>query len=132
MTDIITREQAIACMAKGEKVETSCTHWETGPGWTQTRWEHFDPAYSHAKFRIPPEPRREAREWFGVTRIIHDGGINPLWKCFDDPIHVREVLPDEVVLRKMTERGWIDWIDKNAHNRLDLLRALGLIVEDGK
>lgn len=57
MTDnIIPKKDAIDRMRDGLPCETQCDK-----AWDRTFWRDFDDP--RATFRIPPEPRREAREW---------------------------------------------------------------------
>lgn len=120
--DIITRNEAIERMARGEKCETNLQgHWRA------TKWSDFDA--TSVLFRIPPKPRRLAREWWiwGGEAFTHN--------VHREAIHVREVLPGDVVLQRMTEQEWL-----NLHAQafgsacmpsalVDFARALGLIGE---
>lgn len=102
----ITRDEAIDRMRDGLPCETDFT---IHGNWKATTWGDFDNPC--AKFRIPPEPRREAREFWceegnraGELYIWKDR-INAEFHCNStgrQVIHVREVLSDEVCLRKMT------------------------------
>lgn len=141
----ITRAQAIERMAKGEPVETA--QWigivgQPAEQWAATKWSDFDKP-QFAQFRIPPEPRKEAREWWispspkGTTNYDYAFSAQ-----HSTATHVREVLPDEVCLRKMTENGVRDFVfDKNvvaarcstgADKCVAFARAIGLIREEDK
>lgn len=127
--DTITRSEAIDRMRSGLPCET----YMGVNDWRPTRWVNFE--HNDHKFRIPPEPRREAQEfWLIGTSDLpikvwgHEPSMiqpNEVWRK-----RVREVLPDEIVIERRTQREWINWLDKHAHNKLDVLRALGLIAED--
>lgn len=124
----LTREEAIDRMKAGLPCET-CSDRENMKGlWVTTVWAHFD--LPHV-FRKPPEPRRVAKE-YGIC----DDGYVIKWNP-DKPYgtHVREVLPGDVVLQRMTEQEWL-----NLHAQafgsacmpsalVDFARALGLIGE---
>ena len=130
---IICKKEAIDRMRDGLPCETCFPNYD----WEQTTFTHFD--MPKAMFRIPPEPRREAREfWIEARR----DGPDYAWgnRCTaPNAIHVREVLPDEVTLRKITENGVRDFVfDKNvvaarcstgADKCVAFARALDLIAE---
>lgn len=133
MTDnIITRDEAIDRMKAG----LSCETYRCGSkDWRQTEWGDFEG--NSAKFRRPPEPRSVAQEfWINAnTRLAwseqHMAG--------PDSIHVREVLPGDVTLQRMTvgqvAKDWhawrrdCGWTDDMRHHAVWLAsrRALGLI-----
>lgn len=102
----IPRSEAIARMAKGEPVET---REERGVEWNPTMWRDFE--LLHPEFRIPPEPRREAREWWLNAYEPHSTALTVFdsqkeadraaLKLRSEVIHVREVLPDEVTLQML-------------------------------
>lgn len=133
--NIITRSEAIDRKKAGLPCETSVPGWlrsDGHPRWASTKWRHFDA--DNAQFRIPPEPRREAQEfWLVGTSDLpikvwaHEPSMiqpNEVWRK-----RVREVLPGDVTLQRMTEAKWDKWIGCNAPTRLDVIRALGLIGE---
>lgn len=111
MTDtIITRDEAIERMRKGEPCET-----QNGQTyWVPTLWLDFENV--EHKFRIPPEPGKSAMEF-----AIWD--FNGMWRAaqirnrneLNGAIHVREVLPDEVVVRRMTEEEALVEFDRWAN-----------------
>jgi hypothetical protein len=109
--DIITKDEAIDRMKAGLPCETSHMSFDDGPGWTKTRWEHFDPPYSHVKFRKPPEPRRVARDFwllFGKAGFSAIYESAPTVMCEGEKaIHVREVLPGDVVVNKAERAGTV-------------------------
>lgn len=92
MTDqIITKDEAIDRMKAGLPCESNLA----GGPWIKTEWSDF--ANRLLKFRKPPEPRRVARVWNDVTSIhMVCGSISYM----ETPIHVREVLPGDVVLQR--------------------------------
>ena len=75
MTDrLIDRDHAIDRMRDGLPVETFYVSWQSEAGcdgWKPTRWVDFD-VTPEPEFRIPPEPRRKAREWRISQNEYHD------------------------------------------------------------
>lgn len=140
--EIIPRSEAIDRMRDGLPCET---FQRAHADWRATCWHDFE--YDRSEFRIPPEPRREAREWWIQQNQYHDvceetGKRTPWQTAFKTApkvdeiscIHVREVLPDEVIGQDVIERCiWavLDAGGDNAHYHADAIRrALGLIKED--
>ena len=96
MTDqIITKKDAIDRMRDGLPCET-CWPAQHPTMWMNTRWQDFEGVGT--TFRKPPEPRREART-FWVTA----NGLAITYQQWPSDVQVREVLPDEVAVRRMTE-----------------------------
>lgn len=140
MTDnIITREQAAIAMLNHERVESSF-----GDGWFPALPDHFK--VPDTRFRRPPEPRREAREGYvalflkdGSVSSVHFPGTIPDWAREDPGIefaHVREVLPGDVVLERMTRneartklREWGVSNNDAAGGAMTTLIELGLIAD---
>lgn len=131
MTDnIIQKKDAIDRMRDGLPCETLSDNMMQGKTyWVPTDWLDFKKP--NRTFRIPPEPRRVAREW-----EIEGGGC---YEMIYGPIHVREVLPDEVWVKRMTEdEARVLCMVKSigmpfstvTEHCMKFARALGLIAED--
>lgn len=133
--NLLTRDEAIEAMRKGEKCETLINFGCSGP-WAATRWEHFDSSF--LQFRKPPEPRRDAMLYW-----LYEGHVF-LHKPHDKALRVREVLPGDVTLQRMTEAEAKEQFDKQCEDKVFLdanlrrmcmgywiasRRALGLIGE---
>lgn len=124
---IITRDEAIEAMRKGEKCETSVQGF-----WRTTQWAHFDDVY--VMFRRPPEPRREAREFW----VFPDGGA-VYEHHVPGAVRVREVLPGEALVKRMTQKELEEFCIKhgismpgypNARVCMVFADALGLLIEE--
>lgn len=122
--NIISLQDAVGRMLNGQPCETN---WRGE--WRSTEWPDFG---TFTKFRIPPEPRRVAREfWLLFDRqgfvAIFESEPTAL-AVGEKVIHVREVLPDEVCVRRMT---WaeIEALHKEHCGWHGFLTALGLIGE---
>lgn len=109
--DVLTRDEAIDRMKAGLPCETSHESFDDGPGWTTTRWEHFDPPYSHVKFRKPPEPRRVARQF---TITWRDGTYRVSIPNYEGG-EVREVLPGDVTVQRSAIEEIAKWADSGRH-----------------
>lgn len=127
MTDqTIPRSEAIDRMRDGLPCET----W-VFDGWYATQWPHFS---AHIKFRKPPEPRRVARQF---TITWRDGAYRVSIPNYEGG-EVREVLPGDVTLQRMTEdEAWEAAYQQRPdisamgprYAVIALARALGLIGE---
>lgn len=126
MTDnIITKDEAI----DRKKAGLPCETWDGGK-WIPTPFSHFDLKYE--VFRKPPEPRKVARDYWILEDEVftHFAGI--------DSIHVREVLPGDVVvsesalasaLNAMLTQFGMDEDEWNKPTFDQARRALGLLGE---
>jgi hypothetical protein len=99
--------------------------------WATTDWPDFKDASN--VFRIPPEPRLVARE-FWIEDYEDGGPLSVTTTPRSAAIHVREVLPDEVTLRKMTDAE-VSQLAMKTDTTMGAARsialALGLLKESG-